>query len=104
MRRITPFPLDIIAAGSDRTLTRTDPARLRLRRRAVSGMSARSRTGLTGFIRKGGPMTIPDNSIGPPLRQVAAEIEGTLRRYPGIARARVLRDADGRLVAQVLPW
>lgn len=49
-------------------------------------------------------MTIRDNSVGLPLRQVEAEIEGTLRRYPGIARARVLRDADGRLVAQVLPW
>jgi FkbM family methyltransferase len=33
-----------------------------------------------------------------------AEIEGMLRRYPGIARARVLREADGRLTAQVLPW
>ncbi|MFG2000496.1 FkbM family methyltransferase [Spirillospora sp. NPDC048911] len=38
------------------------------------------------------------------LRQVTTEIERTLRRYPGIARARVLRDTDGKLVAQVLPW
>ncbi|MFI0446678.1 FkbM family methyltransferase [Actinomadura sp. 6N118] len=49
-------------------------------------------------------MATPDNSLGLPLRQVAAEIEGTLRRYPGVARARVIRDADDRLVAQVLPW
>jgi FkbM family methyltransferase len=35
---------------------------------------------------------------------VEAEIEETLRRYPGVARARVLRDDDGRLVAHVLPW
>lgn len=39
-----------------------------------------------------------------PLRQIETEIEEALRCYPGIARARVLRDADGRLVAQVLPW
>jgi len=39
-----------------------------------------------------------------PLRQIETDIEEALRRYPGIARARVLRDADGRLVAQVLPW
>jgi FkbM family methyltransferase len=38
------------------------------------------------------------------LRQIETEIEEALRCYPGIARARVLRDADGRLVAQVLPW
>lgn len=50
------------------------------------------------------PMTIPDNSVRLPLRLDAADIERTLRRYPGIARARVLRDADGRLVAHVLPW
>jgi FkbM family methyltransferase len=49
-------------------------------------------------------MTIPAKSVRLPLRQIEAEIEGTLRRYPGIARARVLREADGRLVAQVLPW
>lgn len=45
-----------------------------------------------------------DTSGRLPLRAAEAEIEGTLRRYPGIARARVRRDADGRLVAQVLPW
>jgi FkbM family methyltransferase len=39
-----------------------------------------------------------------PLRQIETEIEEALRCYPGIARARVLRDADGRLVARVLPW
>jgi FkbM family methyltransferase len=39
-----------------------------------------------------------------PLHQIENEIEEALRRYPGIARARVLRDADSRLVAQVLPW
>jgi FkbM family methyltransferase len=44
-------------------------------------------------------MTTPDK-----LRPVEAEIEETLRRYPGVARARVLRDGDGLLVAQVLPW
>lgn len=44
-------------------------------------------------------MSTSDDSSG-----VATEIERTLRRYPGIARARVLRDAGGRLVAQVLPW
>lgn len=49
-------------------------------------------------------MTIPDKSSRPSPWRVEAEIEGTLRRYPGIARARVHRDADGRLVAQVLPW
>jgi FkbM family methyltransferase len=38
-----------------------------------------------------------------PLRQIETEIEEALRCYPGIARARV-RHADGRLVAQVLPW
>jgi FkbM family methyltransferase len=49
-------------------------------------------------------MTTQDNSVRLPLRQVAPEIEEALRRYPGIARARVLRDAGGRVVAQVLPW
>src|SRR5690348_5909281 len=49
-------------------------------------------------------MTMPGKSASLPLRQAAAEIEGMLRRYPGIARARVLHDADGRVVAQVLPW
>jgi FkbM family methyltransferase len=49
-------------------------------------------------------MTIPDESVTLPPGQAAAEIERTLRRYPGIARARVLHDADSRLVAQVLPW
>ncbi|KAB2343694.1 FkbM family methyltransferase [Actinomadura rudentiformis] len=49
-------------------------------------------------------MANPGNSVGLPVRQVAAEIERTLRRYPGIARARVLRDAGDRLVAHVLPW
>jgi FkbM family methyltransferase len=39
-----------------------------------------------------------------PSRQVETEIEDTLRRYPGIARACVLRAAGGELVAQVLPW
>ena len=49
-------------------------------------------------------MPIPDKSVRLSLRQAESEIEGTLRRYPGIARARVYREADGRLVAQVLPW
>jgi FkbM family methyltransferase len=49
-------------------------------------------------------MTTQENPVRLPLPQVGPEIEETLRRYPGIARARVLRDADGRLVAQVLPW
>jgi FkbM family methyltransferase len=48
-------------------------------------------------------MTVPDNSVRLP-GQIEAEVEATLRRYPGIARARVLRDADGRVVAHVLPW
>src|SRR6266498_2035572 len=39
-----------------------------------------------------------------PLRQIETEVEEALRCYPGIARARVLRDADGKLVARVLPW
>jgi FkbM family methyltransferase len=39
-----------------------------------------------------------------PTREAESEIEGMLRRYPGIARARVVREADGRLVAHVLPW
>ncbi|ONI76164.1 hypothetical protein ALI144C_36415 [Actinosynnema sp. ALI-1.44] len=39
----------------------------------------------------------------PPL-QIETEIEEALRCYPGIARAQVLRDDDGRLVARVLPW
>ncbi len=39
-----------------------------------------------------------------PLRRTDTEIEEELRRYPGIARARVSRAADGRLVARVLPW
>jgi FkbM family methyltransferase len=38
------------------------------------------------------------------LGQIETEIEDALRCYPGIARARVRRDADGRLVARVLPW
>ncbi len=42
-------------------------------------------------------MTVKDKLL-------ATEIEGMLRRYPGIARARVLRAADGQLVAHVLPW
>ena len=49
-------------------------------------------------------MTIRDDSVRLSPSQVEAEIEETLRRYPGIARARVFRDTDGRLVAQVLPW
>jgi FkbM family methyltransferase len=49
-------------------------------------------------------MTIPDESVVLQPGQAAAEVARTLRRYPGIARARVLRDADGRIVAQVLPW
>jgi FkbM family methyltransferase len=49
-------------------------------------------------------MTIPEKSVDLPPRPVEAEIENTLRRYPGIARARVLRDADGHLAAHVLPW
>lgn len=40
----------------------------------------------------------------PPLRQLETEIEEALRRYPGIARARVRRDAEGATVARVLPW
>jgi len=46
-------------------------------------------------------MTI-QNSL--PLRRIETEIEEALRCYPGIARARVRHDADGRLVARVLPW
>jgi FkbM family methyltransferase len=38
------------------------------------------------------------------LRQIETEIEEALRCYPGVARARVRRDPDGRLVARVLPW
>jgi FkbM family methyltransferase len=49
-------------------------------------------------------MTIPDKAVRPPHREVEAKIEETLRRYPNIARARVIRDTGGRLVAQVLPW
>jgi FkbM family methyltransferase len=49
-------------------------------------------------------MVIPDKSVRLPVGQAEAEIEGTLRRYPGIARARVIRQSAGRLVAQVLPW
>jgi FkbM family methyltransferase len=49
-------------------------------------------------------MNIPGKSPSQATRQVEPEIEGMLRRYPGIARARVIREADGRLVAQVLPW
>lgn len=39
-----------------------------------------------------------------PLRRIDTDIEEALRCCPGIARARVSRDADGRLVARVLPW
>jgi FkbM family methyltransferase len=39
-----------------------------------------------------------------PVRLIETELEEELRRYPGIARARVARAADGRLVARVLPW
>jgi len=46
-------------------------------------------------------MTIQNS---PPLHRIETEIEEALRCYPGIARARVRRDADGRLVARVLPW
>jgi FkbM family methyltransferase len=49
-------------------------------------------------------MTTSDKFVGHPLSQLQDEIEGALRRYPGIARARVRRDADGRLVAYALPW
>jgi FkbM family methyltransferase len=49
-------------------------------------------------------MTARSEPAGLLSRQTEAEIEGMLRRYPGIARARVLREGDGRLVAQVLPW
>src|SRR5580658_7573238 len=49
-------------------------------------------------------MTIPEKAVSLPPGAVEAEIEGTLRRYPGVARARVLRDDDGQLVAYVLPW
>ncbi len=49
-------------------------------------------------------MTTSDNSVRLSPHQVGPEIEEALRRYPGVARARVLRDAGGRLVAQVLPW
>jgi FkbM family methyltransferase len=37
-------------------------------------------------------------------RSADAEVEGVLRRYPGVARARVVRDPRGKVVAQVLPW
>jgi FkbM family methyltransferase len=53
---------------------------------------------------QGEPMTIHEKSASLRARPVEAEIEETLRRYPGVARARVLRDADGQLVAHVLPW
>jgi FkbM family methyltransferase len=49
-------------------------------------------------------MTTPDKAVRSPHRKVEAKIEETLRRYPNIARARVIRDTTGRLVAQVLPW
>jgi FkbM family methyltransferase len=49
-------------------------------------------------------MIFPDKSAELSPRQAESEIEGTLRRYPGIARARVFREADGALMAQVLPW
>jgi len=45
-----------------------------------------------------------DKTVGPTHREVETKIEETLRRYPNIARARVIRDTGGRLVAQVLPW
>ena len=45
-----------------------------------------------------------DKTVGPTHREVETKIEETLRRYPNIARARVIRDTSGRLVAQVLPW
>ena len=47
-------------------------------------------------------MSISGNAAGQ-SRPAEAEIESVLRRYPGVARARVSRQA-GRLVAQVLPW
>jgi FkbM family methyltransferase len=49
-------------------------------------------------------MPIPSKPADLPPHQAETEIESMLRRYPGIARARVLHAADGRLVAQVLPW
>lgn len=49
-------------------------------------------------------MTIHEKFASLRARPVEAELEETLRRYPGVARARVLRDADGQLVAHVLPW
>jgi hypothetical protein len=49
-------------------------------------------------------MTIHEKPAGLRARPMEAELEETLRRYPGVARARVLRDADGQLVAHVLPW
>jgi len=45
-----------------------------------------------------------DKVARPARREVETKIEETLRRYPNIARARVIRDTSGRLVAQVLPW
>jgi FkbM family methyltransferase len=45
-----------------------------------------------------------DKAVRPTHREVETKIEETLRRYPNIARARVIRDTSGRLVAQVLPW
>lgn len=45
-----------------------------------------------------------DKTVRPAHREVETKIEETLRRYPNIARARVIRDTSGRLVARVLPW
>lgn len=53
-------------------------------------------------------MTTADKAVWragrPAHREVETKIEETLRRYPNIARARVIRETSGRLVAQVLPW
>lgn len=49
-------------------------------------------------------MTIHDKPVQLSPWQAETEIEAMLRRYPGVARARVRREADGRLIARVLPW
>lgn len=49
-------------------------------------------------------MTIHDSSAKRSARRAETEIENVLRCYPGIARARVLRETDGQLIAHVLPW
>lgn len=106
MRKSHDF-FNIIAAGSDITLTAKDPDRIHLRAAITRG--GQLAASLDVSKASDGPdmlesMTIPGNSVRQSFRQVEDEIEGMLRRYPGIARARVSRDTDGRRVAQVLPW